>query len=180
MSAPSTLNLEQQLKQLYLTSILRQYRTDAQGTTQDGWPYEAYLAGLLQQEVDRRLRNRRQRRIKDARFPLRKELVDFEFAAIPQLNQQKVMELAQGDYLDQAESVLMVGSPGLGKTHIAVALGVKAVEAGYSVHFLTLETLMTRLVKAQNENRLEQALKKLVYPKLLIIDEIGYLPLTRE
>ena len=76
--------------------------------------------------------------------------------------------------------MVILGPPGVGKTHLAVALGVKAVEAGYSVHFLTLETLMTRLVKAQNENRLEQALKKLVYPKLLIIDEIGYLPLTRE
>ena len=75
--------------------------------------------------------------------------------------------------------MVILGPPGVGKTHLSVALGVKAVEAGYSVRFLTLETLMTRLVRAQSENRLERALKQLVYPKLLIIDEIGYLPLSR-
>jgi DNA replication protein DnaC len=68
----------------------------------------------------------------------------------------------------------------VGKTHLAVALGVKAVEAGYSVLFLTLETLMTRLTRARNENRLERALQQLVYPRLLILDEMGYLPLSRE
>ena len=77
-------------------------RHRAQTATARGWPYEAYLAELIQQEVDRRARNRRQRRIKDAHFPLLKELADFDFTAIPQLNQQKVMELAQGHYLDQA------------------------------------------------------------------------------
>jgi DNA replication protein DnaC len=74
----------------------------------------------------------------------------------------------------------VLGPPGVGKTHLSVALGIKAVEAGYSVLFLTLESLMTRLVRAQQENRLERSLKQLVYPKVLIIDEVGYLPLSRE
>ena len=160
MSAPSTLNLEQQLKQLYLTSILRQYRTDAQTATQDGWPYEAYLAGLLQQEVDRRSRNRRQRRIKEAHFPLLKELADFDFDAIPQLNQQKVRELTQGDYLDQAESVLMVGNPGLGKTHIAIALGLAACRQDRRVRFYTVTHLANELQEAQTQHRLPRYLDK--------------------
>jgi DNA replication protein DnaC len=74
----------------------------------------------------------------------------------------------------------VLGPPGVGETHLAIALGVKAVEAGYSVLFLTLESLMTRLVRAQQENRLERSLKQLVYPKVLIIDEVGYLPLSRD
>ena len=89
-------------------------------------------------------------------------------------------ELAELSFVERMQNVVILGPPGVGKTHLAEALGVKAVEAGYSVLFLTLEALMTRLAKAQNENRLEWALKRLVYPKLLIIDEIGYLPLTRE
>jgi len=75
---------------------------------------------------------------------------------------------------------VILGPPGVGKTHLAVALGVAAVEAGYSVQFTTLEMLMTRLVRAKHENRLERALQQLVYPRLLILDEIGYLPLSRE
>jgi len=74
--------------------------------------------------------------------------------------------------------VILLGPPGVGKTHLAIALGMKAVEAGYSVLFLTLEQLTTRLVKAFNENRLERSLQQLTYPAILIIDEIGYLPLS--
>jgi DNA replication protein DnaC len=75
--------------------------------------------------------------------------------------------------------VVILGPPGVGKTHLSIALGVKAVEAGYSVLFLTLEQLMMRLMKAFKENRLERSLQQLTYPKVLIIDEIGYLPLSQ-
>jgi DNA replication protein DnaC len=90
-----------------------------------------------------------------------------------------VRELAGLSFAERAHNVVILGPPGVGKTHLAVALGVKAVEAGFSVLFLSLETLMTRLVKAQHENRLERSLKQLTYPKVLIIDEIGYLPLNQ-
>jgi len=91
-----------------------------------------------------------------------------------------VRELAGLSFVERTQNVVLLGPPGVGKTHVAVALGVKAVEAGYSALFLTLETLITRLVRAKHENRLERALQQLVYPKVLIIDEIGYLPLSRE
>lgn len=89
-------------------------------------------------------------------------------------------ELAGLSFVERTQNVVLLGPPGVGKTHLAVALGVKAVEAGYSALFLTLETLITRLVRAKHENRLERALQQLAYPKVLIIDEIGYLPLSRE
>ncbi|WP_141654277.1 IS21-like element helper ATPase IstB, partial [Candidatus Nitrospira nitrosa] len=79
-----------------------------------------------------------------------------------------------------AENVVLLGPPGVGKTHLAIALGIKTVEAGSSVLFLTLETLMSRLIRARQENRLERMLQQLTYPRLLILDELGYLPLSRE
>jgi len=90
-----------------------------------------------------------------------------------------VRELAGLSFVERAHNVIILGPPGVGKTHLAISLGVKAVEAGYSVLFLTLEALMTRLTKALNENRLDRSLQQLTYPKLLIIDELGYLSLSR-
>ncbi|MCB9079625.1 MAG: ATP-binding protein, partial [Anaerolineaceae bacterium] len=105
------------------------------------------------------------------------EQFDFDFQ--PSLDRRQVRELTGLSFVERGHNVVILGPPGVGKTHLSVALGFKAVEAGYSVLFLTLETLMTRLSKANSENRLEQTLKQLTYPKLLIIDELGYLPLSR-
>ena len=98
----------------------------------------------------------------------------------PSIDRKQVRELAGLSFVERAQNVVLLGPPGVGKTHCAVALGIKAVEAGYSVLFLTLETLMGRLVRARHENRLERSLQQLTYPKLLILDELGYLPLSRE
>ena len=89
-------------------------------------------------------------------------------------------ELAGLSFVERAENVVLLGPPGVGKTHLAVALGIKAIDAGFSVLFLTLETLMSRLSRARQENRLERMLQQLAAPRLLILDELGYLPLSRE
>jgi DNA replication protein DnaC len=119
-------------------------------------------------------------RLRLARFPWLKTLEQFDFDFQPSLDRRVVRELAGLSFVERAHNVIVLGPPGVGKTHLSISLGIKAVEAGYSVLFLTLESLMTRLVRAQQENRLERSLKQLVYPKLLIIDEVGYLPLSRE
>lgn len=142
--------------------------------------YKQFLADALETEWNGRYQKGIQARLRQSRLPWTKTLEQFDFSFQPSLDQRQVRELAGLSFIERAHNVVILGPPGVGKTHLSVALAVKAVAAGYSVLFLTLETLMTRLVKARHENRLERALQQLTYPKLLIIDEIGYLPLSRE
>ncbi|MDQ5852117.1 MAG: IS21-like element helper ATPase IstB [Chloroflexota bacterium] len=142
--------------------------------------YKSFLAQALEAEWQGRFQRGIEARVRVARFPWIKTLDQFDFDFQPSLDRKQVRELAGLSFVERAQNVVILGPPGVGKTHLAVALGVKAVEAGYSALFLTLETLMTRLVRAKHENRLERTLQQLVYPKVLIVDEIGYLPLSRD
>ena len=141
--------------------------------------YKTFLTQALQAEWQGRYRKGVEARLRQARFPWIKTLEQFDFDFQPSLDRRQLRELAGLAFVERAHNVILLGPPGVGKTHLAIALGVKAVEAGYSVLFLTLEELMTRLNRALHENRLERALKQLTYPKVLIVDELGYLPLNR-
>ena len=141
--------------------------------------YKTFLTQALATEWQGRYQRNVETRLQQARFPWLKTLEQFDFDFQPSLDRRQVHELAGLSFVERAHNVILLGPPGVGKTHLAVALGIKAVEAGYSVLFLTLEGLMTRLTKAFTENRLERSLQQLTYPKLLIIDEVGYLPLSR-
>lgn len=145
-----------------------------------GLDYKSFLARALETEWQGRYRRGIEARLRQSRFPWVKTLEQFDFDFQPSLDRRQVRELAGLSFVERADNVVILGPPGVGKTHLAVALGVRAVEAGYSVLFLTLETLMTRLVRAKHENRLERTLQQLAYPKVLVLDEIGYLPLSRE
>lgn len=142
--------------------------------------YKTFLTQALETEWRGRYQRGVEGRLKQARLPWIKTLDQFDFDYQPSIDRKQVRELAGLSFVERAQNVVLLGPPGVGKTHIAVALGIKAVEAGYSVLFLTLEALMGRLVRARHENRLERSLQQLTYPKLLILDELGYLPLSRE
>ncbi|MGB9753650.1 IS21-like element helper ATPase IstB [Roseiflexus castenholzii] len=119
-------------------------------------------------------------RLRQARFPWLKTLDQYDFEFQPSLDRRQVRELAGLSFVERGRNVVLLGPPGVGKTHLAVGLGVKAVEAGYSVLFLSLEGLMTRLLRSTHENRLERALQQLTDPKALILDEPGCLPRSRD
>lgn len=141
--------------------------------------YKTFLGQALQTEWQGRYQKGIEARLRQARLPWIKTLDQFDFDFQPSIDRRVVRELAGLSFVERAHNVIVLGPPGVGKTHLAIGLAVKAVEAGYSVLFLTLETLMIRLMRALNENRLERSLQQLSYPKVLIIDEIGYLPLSQ-
>jgi DNA replication protein DnaC len=172
-----------------LTTLLTKMRMEHLGAQLDAvceqaaqrdWDFKTFLAQVLETEWNGRHQRGIEVRLKLARFPWIKTLEQFDFEFQPSIDRKQVRELAGLAFVERAHNVVLLGPPGVGKSHLAIALGVKAVEAGYSVLFQTLETLMTRLTRARHENRLERTLQQLVYPKVLILDEVGYLPLSRE
>jgi DNA replication protein DnaC len=134
------------------------------------------LALLCEAEVAHREQRRIQMGLNVAKFPYLRTLEGFDFAAQPSLDPKQLRELAACRWVANGDTVLIQGPPGVGKSHIAVALGREAVQQGYSVLFTSATALVTHLVKAQAEGRLEEKLARYAKPKLLIIDEFGYLP----
>jgi DNA replication protein DnaC len=173
------MELDSLLDKLKLDHLEAQLDAVCEQAAQRDLDYKDFLVQALETEWQGRFQRGIEARLRLARFPWIKNLEQFEFDFQPSLDRKQVRELAGMSFVERDHNVVLLGPPGVGKTHLAIALGVKAVEAGYSVLFLTLEQLMTRLMKALHENRLERSLQQLTYPKVLIIDEIGYLPLTQ-
>lgn len=174
------MELEALLDKLKMEHLETQLDALCEQAAQRELDYKTFLAEALRLEWQGRFQRGIETRLRQSRFPWNKTLEQFDFDFQPSLDKRQVRELAGLSFVERAHNVVILGPPGVGKTHLAVALGVKAVEAGYSVLFHTLESLMTRLNRAQHENRLEASLKQLSYPKLLILDELGYLPLTHQ
>jgi len=134
------------------------------------------LSLFCEREIARKDERRIEMSIGLARFPFVREFDGFDFAAQPSIDKKQIRELASGRFIGNAEVVMLLGPPGVGKTHLAVAIGRQAIVAGYSVLFVPAPTLVAQLAKAHADGRLEERLVHFGKPKLLIIDELGYLP----
>ncbi len=153
-----SLLLDSYLKQLRLPMFAQHYRQVAEDAAQADLGYDHILLTLAEQEVAQRERNRQQHLIRSARLPILKELADFDFTVVPSLNKQAILDLGGGSYVQKAEPVVLVGHPGLGKTHMATGLALAICRQGYRVRFYTAAELVNDLLQAQDEHRLPRFL----------------------
>jgi DNA replication protein DnaC len=178
MSDTPQLLLAHHLKALKLPTFLREYDKLAQQCAAEGVDHPRYLLRLAELELIDRERRMVERRIKEARFPTVKSLDSFDFTAIPSLNKTLVLELARCEYVTRRDNVIAVGNSGTGKTHIALGLGLAACQKGLSVGFTTAAAMVHGLIEARDEKRLLRLQRQLAGYKLLIVDELGYVPLS--
>jgi DNA replication protein DnaC len=178
VSAVPQVLLAHHLKALKLPTFLREYDKQARQCASEGVDHTGYLLRLAELELLERERRLVERRIHQARFPAVKSLDSFDFTAIPSLNKLLVLELARCEYVERRENVIALGNSGTGKTHVALGLGLAACQKGLAVGFTTAAALVHELREARDERRLLRLQKQLAAYRLLIIDELGYVPLS--
>lgn len=172
--------LELNLKQLRLYIFLKNYALFAKDAIANNQSYENYLKALTEEELIIRDKNRIKKLTTRANFPFLKYLSDFKFIELPNLNAKEIFNLAECGYIDRHENICLLGQTGTGKTHLAIGLGIEACKKKYSVLFYTASDLVNNLIEARSEYKLSNLQKKLTKANLVIIDELGYLPLSKE
>ena len=177
MSPCNTVLLESHLKTLRLPTFVKEYAKAAKQSGERGDSHESFLEHLAELEVNQRDSKASTRRLKQASFPAQKDLSDFDFTAVPGLSRKKVLDLFTCRFLKEKASVVLLGAPGVGKSHLAVALGREACRKGYRVKFFTASHLVNTYLEAREQRqvmRLESNIRK---KDLIIVDELGYLPM---
>jgi len=180
MKAGQLERMQEQLQRLRLFKSRERIEALLQEAVGKELSYADFLEGVLGEEILAKTSKNISMRTNLARFPFVKGLDSFDFGYQPSLDKKQIMNLATCHFIEHGENVVILGPPGVGKTHLAVGLGLKAIEGGYRVLFTTAAAMIGTLTKAIAEGRLEEKLKHYTVPRLLIIDEIGYLPIDRQ
>jgi DNA replication protein DnaC len=170
--------LESYLRDLRLSRFVVSYQSLAQEAARTNLSYERYLLALASEEVAHRQAGRIERAIGEARFPVLKDLAEFDWSCLPSVLKPRILELAGGAYIDRHEPVILVGNPGLGKSHVACGLALAACRQGRRVRFYNVAGLVNDLIKAQQEYQLSRLMTRLCKHDLLVLDELGFIPFT--
>ena len=168
------------LKKLKLSTMLRDLESMIRQAKQESLSYEEFLLNLSEAEVQTRQENGRKRRLQEAKFPILKPMETFDFDAAPGLDIRLMKELANCDYAKKSRNIIFVGKSGTGKTHLSTALGMEACKQGIRSRFVTGCGLANELIEARDEKQLGRAVKRYASYGLLIIDELGYIPFSKE
>ena len=171
--------LQHHLKKLRLPTFQTEYPKLARQCAAENKDHVQYLLRLCELELIERERRMIERRIKAAKFPATKSLDSFDFKTIPSLNKVLTMELARCEYVGKRQNVIALGPSGTGKTHVALGLGLAACQKGLKVRFTTAAALVHEMIEAVDERRLQRHQKQLAAQDLLIIDELGFVPLSK-
>jgi DNA replication protein DnaC len=179
MTDPNTMLLKANLKQLRLPMILAEHEKLAREAGQTNQTYEQYLLRLTELEVAARSSNALASRIRQAAFPVEKDLDSYDFSNCESPGKQKILELSRCEWITQHFNCCFIGQPGTGKTHLSISLGLAACRLGHKVRFFTAASLVNRLEESQKQYQLDRFLNQLDRIDLLICDELGYLSFSR-
>lgn len=168
-----------QLKTMKLYKMAERLEGVLEEAAKQEWSYADVVSRLVEEQALAKHDRGITMRTTMARFPYLKTLESFDFKFQPSIDQKRIKELGLCHFIEHGENVIFLGPPGVGKTHLAIALGIQAIQAGYPVLFSSAQTLLGNLSKAHQEGRLEEKLKQYGMSKLLIVDEIGYIPIER-
>ena len=180
MNAGMKALLIENLKKLKLSTMLRDLESMIRQANQESLSYEEFLLNLSESEVQTRQENGRKRRLREAKFPILKPMEIFDFDAAPELDIRLMKELSNCDYIKKGRNIIFVGKSGTGKTHLSTALGMEACKQGIRSRFVTGCGLANELIEARDEKQLGRAVKRYASYGLLIIDELGYIPFSKE
>jgi DNA replication protein DnaC len=174
-----SLLLKSHLKTLKLPTMLAQCVEVARQCTEGDASYEEFLERLAEREVAARQAKAVERRLRQAGFPAAKDLAEFDFAAVPKLNKKRILDLARGEFIEQRANVVLAGAPGVGKSHLAIALGREACRHGHRVRFFTAAGLVNTYLEAREQRQVLRLEAQIARCQLVVVDELGYIPLEK-
>ena len=180
MMSATLVELRENLKALSLSTTARDLESKMRQAKESGPSYDDFLLDLTAAELQARAENRLNRRVREAKFPLLKTLEGFDFAAVPHLDIRVIRELAGCEYIKEHRNVIFLGRSGTGKTHLATSLGIVACRNNYRTRFVSCYGLVNELIEARQEKDLRRLIGRHARYDLLILDELGYIPFSKE